>query len=401
MGCGQPAQMTPPPALPDSAALHLRRVLLTYALASGSFGFTFVVGVQPIWPAFWAHQLEATLFLLGAWGIPRLPRRTRPRALAGLLVTATGLVVLAAYIAQKAPFEFLLVLPLVVAVTLPDDLLPVIAAGASCAAAATLLILSQPGDHHPGSYLGSVATVAFAATFGAHRLVITRRQLEELRRLRQEQSDQQRLATVGEAAAAVAHEVRNPLAAISNAVSLIRSGAGESPLLLDMIREEVAKLERFVTDLLVLARPLTARTRPLDLTLLLQRCARIAADPTALARLVLQGEGTAQADPDLLEIAVVNLMRNALQASPEGASIRVQFESTPSACMISVEDEGPGVPPELRARMFEPFFTTKQTGTGLGLAITKRIVAAHRGQIHLRGAREGQGCRFEIVLPQP
>ncbi|MDQ3264031.1 MAG: ATP-binding protein [Myxococcota bacterium] len=396
--------MTPSPGLLDPPALHLRRILLTYAITSGAFGFTFVSGREPIWLAFWAHQLEAALFLVGAWRLPRLPRRARPRVLAGLLVTATGLVVLAAFIGRKAPFEFLLVLPLVVAVTLPDDLLPVIAAGGSCLGGATLLILLQPGDHQPGNYLGSVATVAFAATFGAHRLVATRRQLEELHRLRQEQADQQRLATVGEAAAAVAHEVRNPLAAISNAVSLIRSGTGESNLLLDMIREEIAKLERFVTDLLVLARPLTARSRTVDLALLLQRCARIAADPTATERFVLQGEGaglnSALADPDLLEIALVNLMRNALQASPEGAPIRVEFQSTSGSCVISVEDEGPGVPPELRARMFEPFFTTKQTGTGLGLAITRRIVAAHRGQIHLRAARMGQGSRFEIELPQ-
>lgn len=396
--------MTPPSPANDAHANHTRMVLFCYGLASAGFSLTYVLGRPPVWPAFLFQHLEAALFGVAAWWIPRQERKVRPWYVAAVLFLATGFVLAAAIAAGEGPLHFLMVLPLLVALTLPEDLLPVVSAAVSCSAGAAAIAVFDKTVHSPGSQMTMALIVAIGATFGAHRYVDTRRRLEELHRLRQEQADQQRLATVGEAAAAVAHEVRNPLGAISNAVALIRNGVGDSRPLLEMIREEVGKLERFVTDLLVLARPFAPRTRTLDLAKLMQRCARIAGEPATGNTIVLKGptgEASASADPDLLEIALINLMRNALQASPQGTPVTVEFWAARGVCMISVEDEGPGVAEEHRARLFEPFFTTKQTGTGLGLAITKRVVSAHQGQIHLRSTRTGRGSRFEIELPQP
>ncbi len=225
--------------------------------------------------------------------------------------------------------------------------------------------------------------------------------LEELTRLQAALVARERLAALGEAAAVVAHEVRNPLGAIVNATALLRKGAGDPEShakLVSMVEEEAMSLDRLVNDLLVLARPLTPQKRVVDLVAVVTRtCALVTGSPV-----VVDNEGDEHravlADPDQLQLALLNLLRNAAQASPAGEPIRVRLHSDGDRHVVTVEDGGPGIAAELRERIFEPFFTTRTSGTGLGLAIVKRVVDAHQGTIAVLG-RERKGTRVDVTLP--
>ncbi len=217
--------------------------------------------------------------------------------------------------------------------------------------------------------------------------------------------ERERLAALGEAAAVVAHEVRNPLGAISNATCLLkRAGASASSLvLLRMIEEEAARLDELVHDLLYVARPLEPRRRAVDLGELCSQLAQTSrqSDDFASLTLVVELPGHAPkvlADPVHLQVAVANLLRNAAQASPPSGTVRLRVTEHGRLVWLEVEDEGPGVPEEVAARIFEPFFTTRGSGTGLGLSLVKRIADAHQASLRVERASHGGAC-FQLALP--
>ena len=232
------------------------------------------------------------------------------------------------------------------------------------------------------------------------------RRLEELKAVQAELVDQERLAVLGEASAVVAHEVRNPLGAILNAIAVLRrerglSGAGGEAV--GMIEEEALRLESVVRDLLDVVRPLEPRPRAMSLVDLVRRTletcvSRGLARAEQLRLEVADGVGGLEADEALLQLALENLVRNALQAGPSGGEVKVRLEPRPGGVSLAVEDAGPGVPEADAARVFEPFFTTRANGTGLGLAVVRRVVTAHGGSVRV-GPRAGGGARFELVLP--
>jgi PAS domain S-box-containing protein len=229
--------------------------------------------------------------------------------------------------------------------------------------------------------------------------------LEELERLQAELLERERLVALGEAAAVMAHEVRNPIAAISNALAVLRrqpSPSSEGADMLRVIGEEAARLERVVRHLLDLGRPLTPQMHAVDLLELATDCVRTLRDRNEVAgvEVVLRADGEviATVDAGLLQLALLNVLQNAVQVTPAGGTVVVEL-TAPSpddrAATIAVEDEGPGFSDDLVRRMFEPFFTTRPSGTGIGLAVVRRTIEANGGTIALgRGARGGG--RFEI-----
>ncbi len=233
----------------------------------------------------------------------------------------------------------------------------------------------------------SPALAAAAEIFAA--LVV--RAIENVR-MRADLVAHERLAAIGEAAAVMAHEVRNPVGALLNAVALLRRGEGDAQELLSIVTDEAHSLERIVSDLLALGRPITPRVGSHDLRALASRAIDVARSRHTRAAIRLHGRETfASVDPDLVQIAVYNVVRNAVQASPDGAPIDVFVEALDVGSLVRVDDRGPGIPAALSRRVFEPFFTTRPAGTGIGLAAVRRIVEACGGRVEVGSNDEGGG----------
>jgi signal transduction histidine kinase len=217
----------------------------------------------------------------------------------------------------------------------------------------------------------------------------------------------EKLAAIGELAARVAHEIRNPVtAARSLAQQLARDPT--SPLNAehaDLIVEELERVEHQVRDLLRYARREDLRLEPVDLGVLVQGVAGDLAERTQQAGVEVRLDTAvgivAAADREKLRQVLINLIENAVDAlgahaGPRRLTLAVAGENG-TAC-LRVADNGPGVPAAVLPRLFEPFFSLKPNGTGLGLAIVKRTIDAHGGTI-AADSREGAGTRFEVVLP--
>ncbi|MDP1827923.1 MAG: ATP-binding protein [Archangium sp.] len=215
----------------------------------------------------------------------------------------------------------------------------------------------------------------------------------------------ERLATLGELAAVLAHEVRNPLAVIFNAVATLKrtSEPGEQGrLMLDVIHEESERLERMVSALLDLARPEATRLSPTPVLELVRSsidAARSTAEPVSEVRLqVPQPLPLARLDEQKVHQALVNLVSNAVQATGRRGPVQVRVTVQDSMLRFDVIDDGDGVPMELRERVFAPFFTGRARGTGLGLAVVRRVAEAHHGSITIE-TTPGGGATFVLKLP--
>jgi two-component system sensor histidine kinase PilS (NtrC family) len=250
------------------------------------------------------------------------------------------------------------------------------------------------------------------ATSGALRpvgSVVNFQDVTELQRMREQVQRAQQLAALGRMAAGVAHEIRNPLAAISGAIELLGATAGqdgeEQQELMGIVTREVARLDYLIAELLDFARPRPPHLHPVELAGAVREFARVLAADLRLGgrRLELQLEEPVwiQADPGQLRQVLWNLARNAAEASPREAPIALSVSTVTLPrrwAVFSIRDHGHGIPAEGLGRLFEPFFTTKQSGTGLGLAIVHRIVVEHHGEIDVRTPPDG-GAEFVIHLP--
>jgi two-component system sensor histidine kinase HydH len=237
---------------------------------------------------------------------------------------------------------------------------------------------------------------------------------EEVVRLRRELAGKdrelelrRRLAALGEMAAGVAHEVRNPLGAIQLYNGLLRKQCCEHQLgpalqLIEKIEAGIQAIEAVVQDTLALV-PRDRKLGVCRLANILQRVQDATCRTLSVCRVTLQvsvgdQEACVQADADGLQRVLINLVVNAAEASPPGRTVRVQVSPAPPQVAIRVQDEGPGVPDEIRDRIFDPFFTTKQHGTGLGLTIAHRLVEAYGGQLTVTNRPAG-GAEFTVLLP--
>jgi PAS domain S-box-containing protein len=236
-----------------------------------------------------------------------------------------------------------------------------------------------------------------------------RKSYAELARAQAELIERERLAALGEMAASVAHEVRNPLGVIFNSLGSLKrllQPQGDVRLLLDIVGEEADRLNRMVGDLLDYSRPLRPSLQAVALEPLLEEAIASARRPgeennVEVHLRVEPGLPPVRADARLLRQAVLNLVTNSLQAMPHGGVLTVSaarvLSDTGAQARISVHDNGVGVPPEARSKVFQPFFTTKPTGTGLGLAVVKRIAEGHGGRALLADC--DRGTEFHLILP--
>jgi len=236
---------------------------------------------------------------------------------------------------------------------------------------------------------------------------VIQEQLETVDATRARLAQSEKLAALGQLAAAVAHEVRNAFAVIrSSAQSLtetIPEGDRDGRESCSFIVAEIDRLTSVVNSLLSFARPLRLAPRSVEVAKLLDHAQLLARQELEAKRIrLVRREAPAlpsvEADSDLVVQVLLDLLSNAAQATPPGSEVTLDARRVDGTVEIGVADAGPGVPAELRKRIFEPFFTTREKGTGLGLAVARQIVEAHRGRIEVQDGAGGGAC-FRISLP--
>jgi signal transduction histidine kinase len=222
---------------------------------------------------------------------------------------------------------------------------------------------------------------------------------QELRRAAQ-------LASVGELASGIAHEIKNPLVGVASGVDLLGRHVGTDPksaAILEQMQAQVYRMELAVRDLLSYAspkEPLLTWTEPKQLLERLIALVRPQAEAAGVQITRQQAEGLPKmrVDPELLTQALINLALNAIQAMEPGGVLRISLESADGQVRFAIADTGTGIAAEQIDRIYRPFYTTKHQGTGLGLAITRGIVDRHGGHLEIESAL-GQGSTFTLVIP--
>jgi two-component system, NtrC family, sensor histidine kinase PilS len=231
--------------------------------------------------------------------------------------------------------------------------------------------------------------------------------LTDVKRLEEELRLKEKLAAVGEMAAQLAHEIRNPLGSISGSAQVLLGEPNMSPeqnQLLAIITRESRRLSDALNQFLFQARPASPRPGPVDLGPVIAEAVtllRNAPEVSPRHRVEFdsdEGPHVCMADRDQMLQVFWNLVRNALEAMPEGGVLRVRLWRREHDLVLSVEDEGRGIASEDQLRIFEPFHSGTRMGTGLGLAIVYRIVQEHQGDIRVRSIR-GKGTGVEVHLP--
>ncbi len=256
---------------------------------------------------------------------------------------------------------------------------------------------------------------------GAADLLVTRTEIEapgpvgaslvlkdvtELKRLEQDLAQAENLAELGRLAASVAHEIKNPIAGLRGAMEMMSGIHQPGDPRFAVFQEALAQMRRLdslVKDLLSFAKPVAVRREPVPLSLLVEASMPFVSPVADEAQVRIEAEApeslpTICGDPQQLLQIFVNLLVNAVQATPAGGTVTLEAVPEDWFLAVSIRDTGCGIKPENMANIFKPFFTTKHIGTGLGLSIVQRIVNAHGGRIEIK-SEDGAGSTFTVYLP--
>ncbi|TVQ92212.1 MAG: hypothetical protein EA397_07590 [Deltaproteobacteria bacterium] len=283
--------------------------------------------------------------------------------------------------------------------------LPLVSAGGLFGAVVLLWSGSQP-DRLELRLAEGLVDLAAVAVDRAHRTRALRETLSELRASKESLARREKLEALGEMAAVVAHEVKNPLASISGALQVLGqrmpSDSTEGKVV-DMALQRLRDLASMVDELLTFARPRSPTlTRVAVRSFLDGVCGLLQANPQ-WSELELQvsiepADAQLLVDAGQLQGVLLNLLLNGAQAMEGRGTLALSVCVTSEDARIEVLDQGPGVPAHVRDRIFDPFVTTKIRGSGLGLAVARQVVEAHQGHIELEHPEAG-GARFVITLP--
>ena len=260
-------------------------------------------------------------------------------------------------------------------------------------------LLDRQGSEKPVGFTSSVVRDVAGRTLG---LLLTFQDLTPLKEMEAQLRRADRLATVGQLAAGMAHEIRNPLAAISGSVQLLMEGdklTGEDRYLMGIVLREAERLNSLLTDFLVYARTSPPCLEEVDVVELLDELIALLDADERFKEIEWHREGDGpllwRCDRNQLRQALWNLLLNGAEAMNAGGRLTCGIDRDEKT--VYIEDTGPGIPADIREKVFDPFFTTKDRGTGLGLSTVHAIVEAHRGRLDLIRAAGG-GERFVMRL---
>jgi two-component system sensor histidine kinase PilS (NtrC family) len=245
-------------------------------------------------------------------------------------------------------------------------------------------------------------------------VIVNFRDITGIRRMEEALKRADRLAALGELSARMAHEIRNPLAAMTGSVQMLAeqgsSGDSDGHLMAIVLRES-GRLNKLISEFLAYARPTAPQKTMIDLRSLAEDLCLLLKSDSRFAAIEILNQVPAhislQADHGQISQVLLNLLHNSADAMPDGGRVVVDadflmngsegFRKSP-VVRITVTDSGKGIDPQASRHIFEPFWTTKSEGTGLGLAIIYRIIEAHGGTVNVESPPTG-GCRFTILMP--
>lgn len=236
------------------------------------------------------------------------------------------------------------------------------------------------------------------STVIGHLLVFT--DLTELKAFQSQKELRDRLSTLGEMSAGIAHELRNPMAVISGYTKIL-SKKSDDPLkpAVAAINKEIMVMDRIIADFLTFARPADPVFGRVDLAALIAGCVETIRESAQNIRITMDSpEGLIiKADEIFIRQAISNLLQNAAESIPEGGEITITCAQDKEGTALTIADTGHGIPDNIRDTIFLPFYTTKERGTGLGLAIVHKIIVSHGGSIRVESSPHG--TKFFIMLP--
>src|SRR5262245_42555997 len=237
-----------------------------------------------------------------------------------------------------------------------------------------------------------------------YQYMAIRYEITERKRTEERLREQTALARLGEMAAVVAHEIKNPIAGIRGALQVITGRMTADQRDRAVMSDIIARLDALnliVQDLLLYARPRQPKKEPVEIIALVESTRELLRRDPAHAAVTMRVTGTSPpvaGDAEQLRSLLQNVILNAAQAMKGEGTIDVGFQADGAECRITIRDHGPGMTPEVLEKAFDPFFTTKHRGTGLGLPIARRVVDAHGGTIEAASA-DGGGTVVTIRLP--
>jgi two-component system sensor histidine kinase HydH len=237
--------------------------------------------------------------------------------------------------------------------------------------------------------------------------VLLIRDVRELRAVEEQLERSRRLASLGQMAAGIAHEIRNPLGTLRGFAQYFGGKMPEDTTAAEyatLMVSEIDRLNRIIAALLQFARPREPEFQELTATSLGEKIEKLVTDEATAAGLTLRveipdGDVTLQADRDLLTQALLNLLHNAIAATAEGGEVTLGARASGNEVHITVDDTGRGLTPEEKERMFDPFYTTRKTGTGLGLAVVHQVAEQHGGRVEVESIL-GRGTRVTLAFPR-
>lgn len=242
--------------------------------------------------------------------------------------------------------------------------------------------------------------IVLALNEAGRRLSTARQRADQLAR---QMATAERLAAIGRVAAGVAHEIRNPIAAMRlKAESAVAGGTERQPQALQVILGQIERLDALVRRLLSITEHDEPKREAVEVGVFLDACIAQYTDLAAAKRVAIARSGDPggiRFDPDQVRRALDNLISNAIHAAPAGSVVRVSAERRAEGLVLAVRDEGAGPPAAILDHLFEPFVTGRPDGTGLGLSIVREVAEAHGGTARL--CRRSDGTTFEIILPWP
>lgn len=261
-----------------------------------------------------------------------------------------------------------------------------------------------------GGSLRLLVNVEMLEAFPGHQRIgtlVTLRDAETRRQIQSQLDVSARLAAISRLTGGVAHEIKNPLQAITVHLELLRSKlAGETDTVapeIETIAREIQRLDRVVKTFLDFTRPIELKMRDLEMETLTREVVALVGPSAGQQGVRIEqdaepGEIMVHGDPDLLKQAILNVVVNGVESMKAGGRLGIELREESGECLLSISDEGVGIPPELREKIFNLYYSTKGKGSGIGLAMTYRVVQLHNGTIDF-SSEVGKGTTFRLRFP--